>query len=77
MQRTVPEHSPLLAPDCVCHTCGSILKPQPIISRRGVEEIQYACYNRKTGCSYVTRSNNYLTAECVASRPPMEETITK
>ena len=69
MQKTVPDHSPLIAANVACHTCGSILKPQIIKSRRGVECIRYECHNKETGCSYRTEVNTMLTAECTAVRP--------
>ena len=69
MQRTVAEHAPLLAGNVVCHTCGSLLKPQIIKSRRGVECIRYECHNAETGCSYRTEVNTYLSSELVPIRP--------
>lgn len=73
MQRSVPEHAPLLAPNCVCHTCGSIMKPEVIKGRGGVTTIKYSCYNKETGCSYYTETNQYLSSEVFPSRPKVSQ----
>lgn len=69
MQKTVPDHSPLIAATVVCHTCGSLLKPEVHKSRRGVEMISYTCHNPETGCSYRVETNVMLVAECIPIRP--------
>jgi hypothetical protein len=69
MQRSVPEHAPLLAGNVVCHTCGSILKPEVVKGRSGVSAIRYSCYNKDSGCSYFTETNQYLSSEVLPSRP--------
>lgn len=69
MQRSLPEHSPLIAGPVVCHTCGDFLKPQIVKGRGGVQTIRYECHNKEHGCSYMTETNVYLTTECVPVRP--------
>ena len=69
MQKTVPDHSPLIAANLICQTCGKPMKMEIIKSRRGVEELKYACFNPESGCSYEVRVNNMVTAQCVAVRP--------
>lgn len=69
MQRTVPEHAPLIASEVVCHTCGSFLKPKVVMGRSGVNTLVYECFNKKTGCSYKIETNAYLSSEVVAVRP--------
>ena len=69
MQRSLPEHSPLIASPVVCQTCGDILKPQIIKGRGGVQAIRYSCQNKEHGCSYQTETNVYLVSECVPIRP--------
>ena len=69
MQKTVPDHSPLIAATVVCHTCGSFLKPEVLKSRRGVESIKYTCHNPEFGCSYSVETNVMLVAEMTPIRP--------
>jgi len=69
MQKTVPDHSPLIAATVVCQTCGSFLKPEVHKSRRGVEHISYTCHNQEFGCSYRVETNVMLVAEMTPVRP--------
>lgn len=74
MQKTMPDLSPLLAPTLCCHTCGTILQPKPILSRRGVEGIRYECHNAKTGCSYGLTVTTYVASELTPIRAPEKVT---
>lgn len=69
MQRTVPNHAPLVAGLVACHTCGTLLKPIIIKGRSGVTTIRYECRNAATGCSYRVDTNTYLSAEVMPIRP--------
>ena len=77
MQRTVPEHAPLVAGNVMCHTCGSILKPIPVKGRNGVNAIRYECRNKDTGCSYMVESTAYLASEVVPILPAAEAVAAK
>lgn len=69
MQKSLPDHAPLIANQVVCQTCGNFLKPQIIKGRGGVQCIRYTCQNKEHGCSYTTENNVYLSSECVPVRP--------
>ena len=64
----LPDHAPMLAPNVVCHKCGSVLKPTPIMGSRGLECVRYQCINTTTGCSYRIESNVMLTGEMIGLR---------
>lgn len=57
---SIPDLSPLLAANLVCHECGTVLKPKVIMGRRGqkqvVSHLEYTCINPKTGCRYKINS---------------------
>lgn len=72
MQKSIPDHAPIIAADHFCDTCGEQMKRTILKSRRGVEGVVYECYNRKTGCSYKIETKVYSTASPQPSRPPEE-----
>jgi len=70
MQKSMPDHAPLVAGDVVCHTCGSTLKPQIVKGGRGgVQCVRYECHNKEYGCSYRVEATAFLASEVVPVRP--------
>lgn len=64
MAKTIPDHSPLLAPDLVCHGCGEFIKPEIVQNRNGVVEfLRYTHKNPKVGCSYQVETNAMIVGE--------------
>lgn len=57
---SVPDLSPLVAANLVCHDCGTFMKPKVVFGRRGqkqvVDHLEYVCKNPKTGCNYKVNS---------------------
>jgi hypothetical protein len=75
MQKTIPDHSPLLLIPVACHSCGKVLEPKVIMGRHSVSHIEYECRNEKTGCSYRIETNTYLQGEMKGVR--MDGTVPK
>lgn len=69
MQKSRPDHAPLVAAPAFCHTCGTLLKPIAVMGRNGVQCVRYECRNEKAGCSYRVESNVYLAGEIENVRP--------
>jgi predicted RNA-binding Zn-ribbon protein involved in translation (DUF1610 family) len=69
LQKSLPDHAPIIAADFVCDTCGKTMTKTIRKSRRGVEGIVYECYNKDTGCSYQVETKVYCTSSPQASRP--------
>jgi RNase P subunit RPR2 len=69
---SIPELSPLVAANLVCHECGTVLKPKVVMGRRGkksvVDHLEYVCKNAKTGCNYKVNSFEMRSSEMVALR---------
>ena len=70
---SIPDLSPLLAANLVCHDCGTVLKPKPVMGRRGqkqvVTHLEYICKNPKTGCNYKINSTTMAgSIEMIALR---------
>jgi hypothetical protein len=68
----MPELSPLVAANLVCHECGTILKPKVVMGRKGqkqvVDHLEYVCKNPKTGCNYKVQSTIMTSMEMLALR---------
>jgi RNase P subunit RPR2 len=60
MGMSIPDLSPLVAANLVCHSCGTVLKPKVVMGRRGqkqvVDHLEYVCKNKETGCNYKVHS---------------------
>ncbi len=69
---SMPELSPLVAANLVCHECGTILKPKVVMGRKGqkqvVDHLEYVCKNPKTGCNYKVQSTIMTSMEMLALR---------
>ena len=69
---SIPELSPLVAANLVCHECGTILKPKVVMGRKGkkqvVSHLEYVCKNKETGCNYKVQSSTMTSMEMVALR---------
>jgi hypothetical protein len=70
---SIPELSPLLAANLVCHKCGTLMKPKVVMGRKGKEQVvshlEYVCINPKTGCRYKVSSTTMAgSIEMVALR---------
>jgi RNase P subunit RPR2 len=69
---SIPDLSPLIAANLVCHDCGTVLKPKVIMGRRGKKEVvshlEYVCKNPKTGCNYKISSTSMCSDMMVALR---------
>jgi hypothetical protein len=69
---SIPDLSPLVAANLVCHDCGTVLKPKVVMGRKGqktvVDHLEYSCVNPKTGCKYKVRSFTMTNMEMVALR---------
>ena len=70
---SIPDLSPLVAANLVCHDCGNILKPKVVMGHRGqkqvVDHLEYVCKNRETGCNYKVSSTTMAgSIEMVALR---------
>ena len=69
---SIPDLSPLVAANRVCHECGTIMKPKVVMGRRGqkqiVDHLEYVCKNPKTGCNYKVNSTLMGQEEMVALR---------
>jgi hypothetical protein len=73
MEMSVPDLSPLLAANLICHDCGRVLKPKAVMGRRGqkqvVDHLEYVCQNKETGCNYKINSTTMAgSIEMVALR---------
>ena len=72
MSMSMPELSPLVAANLVCHECGTILKPKVVMGRKGqkqvVDHLEYVCKNPKTGCNYKVQSTIMTSMEMLALR---------
>lgn len=74
MQKTLPDLSPLLAPDLICHTCAEKIIGKVVTTPRGnVLHVRYEHRNEKTGCSYWFTQNTMVQAELKALRPDESE----
>lgn len=63
-KKRIPDHSPLLAPNVACHTCGDIIQAEVVKGFHGkVEHVRYKHFNEETGCSYVVETNAMLIGE--------------
>ena len=69
---SMPELSPLVAANLVCHECGTVLKPKVVMGRKGqkqvVDHLEYVCNNPKTGCKYKVQSTTMTSMEMLALR---------
>ncbi len=69
---SIPDLSPLVAANLVCHDCGTIMKPKVVMGRKGqksvVDHLEYVCKNPVTGCRYKVRSFTMTNMEMVAIR---------
>lgn len=69
---SMPDLSPLVAANLVCHECGTIMKPKVVMGRKGqkqvVDHLEYVCNNPKTGCKYKILSTLMQSGEMVALR---------
>ena len=64
---SMPELSPLVAANLVCHECGEIIKPKAVMGNRGqkkvVSHLEYRHTNKKTDCNYVVESTTMTSME--------------
>lgn len=69
---SMPDLSPLVAANLVCHECGTIMKPKVVMGRKGqkqiVSHLEYVCKNKETGCNYKVQSTLMQSGEMVALR---------
>ena len=69
---SIPDLSPLVAANFVCHECGTVLKPKVVMGRKGqkqvVDHLEYVCKNPKTGCNYKVNSTLMGQEEMIALR---------
>jgi hypothetical protein len=69
---SVPELSPLVAGNLVCHECGKPMKMEVVMGRKGqkqvVSHLKYTCINKQTGCRYTLNSTGMTNGEMVALR---------
>jgi RNase P subunit RPR2 len=69
---SIPELSPLVAANLVCHECGTVMKPKVVMGRRGQKQVvsclEYVCNNPKTGCRYKVQSTSMTSMEMLAMR---------
>lgn len=64
IRKSIPDHSPLLAPNLICHGCGVVMEPQVITGFGGVvQHLRYDHKNEETGCSYRLETNGMVVAE--------------
>lgn len=64
VKKTIPDHSPLLAPNLICHGCGEVMEPEVITGFGGVVQfLRYDHKNEEKGCSYRVESNAMVVAE--------------
>ena len=71
---SMPELSPLVAHDLVCHDCGKIIQPTVVMGNRGrkkvVTHLEYRHVNKEAGCNYKVESNAMTSMEM---RPMRED----
>lgn len=64
---SMPELSPLVAANLVCHDCGQVIKPKAVMARRGQKEVvshlEYRHTNKKTDCNYMVESTLMTSME--------------
>ena len=69
---SMPELSPLIAANLVCHECGTVMKPKVVFGRKWqkqvVDHLEYVCKNPKTGCNYKVNSTLMGQEEMIALR---------
>lgn len=69
---SMPELSPLVAPNLVCPDCGTSIAPRAVKAHRGQKEIvthlEYKHVNKKTGCNYVIDSSQRTSFEMIGLR---------
>ena len=69
---SIPELSPLVAANLVCHECGAVMHPKVVMGRKGqkhvVNHLEYVCKNKETGCNYKVSSTTMTSMEMVALR---------
>lgn len=69
---SIPELSPLIAANLVCHECGAVMKPKVVMRHKGqkqvVSHLEYVCKNKETGCNYKVQSTSMTSMEMVALR---------
>lgn len=69
---SMPELSPLIAANLVCHECGKRMEPRAVMANRGQKKVvaylEYECVNEKTGCRYKVRSTDMTHAEMIPLR---------
>jgi hypothetical protein len=69
VQKTIPDHSPLVLRNAVCSGCGDEIKPEIVKNSRGnVEHLKYIHRNPTKGCSYYFITNEYMNVEMKAMR---------
>lgn len=67
--KTIPDLSPLIASDIVCHGCGDIVKPKVIQNKnKTVECLRYTHTNDEVGCRWQIETNVMMTATMVPMR---------
>ena len=70
MQKTIPDHSPLIASNCICSGCGDVIRPAVVKNMRGdVSHLHYEHRNKEVGCAYSFDTNAMVNAEMKAMRP--------
>lgn len=76
---SMPELSPLVAANLVCHECGNVMKPKAVMANRGqkkvVSHLEYECINPKTGCRYRVKSTDMTHAEMIPMREDGSEAM--
>ena len=69
---SIPELSPFIAANRICHDCGTVMKPKVVLGRKGqkqvVDHLEYVCKNKETGCNYKVQSSTMTSMEMVALR---------
>jgi len=66
---SLPDHSPFIANDLVCHTCANKMKMKVVKGPRGhVAHIEYTCKDPSHD-PYTLKSNAMMQAEMSMLRP--------
>lgn len=64
----LPAHSPLIAGDLVCNTCGETMERKVVMNRQGVDHIQYSCSNKEKGCNYFVEAKMFSNLQPMGMR---------
>ena len=69
----LPAHSPLIAADLVCSTCGLTMEKKVIMNRQEVDHIDYTCQNADIGCSYKVEAKVFSGYQPIRIPPATKE----